>query len=130
VSESKRGLFAKIESRDDAVKTVREAANAFFFLAALQAAVGFFLFPAMITDAVILCVLGLVLRMWYSRVAAVLLLLVTGTQGLVTVLNRFGVTTHGGTNIFLAFIMLVIAVRAVEATFKLHGTYREEMVGA
>jgi hypothetical protein len=70
------------------------------------------------------------LRVWQSRVAAVLLLLVTGIQGLVTILNRLGVTTQGGTNIILAFIMLVIAVRAVEATFKLHGAYREEPVSA
>jgi hypothetical protein len=42
----------------------------------------------------------------------------------VTVLNRLGVTAEGGKNIFLAVIMLVVAVRAVEATFKLHGRYR------
>jgi hypothetical protein len=130
VSESRKGIFATIENRDDALEMVRGAANAFFLLAALQAAIGFFLFPAMITDAVILCVLGLVLRMWHSRVAAVLLLLMTGVQGAVTALNKLGVTTQGGSNIFLAIIMFVIAVRAVEATFKLHGTHREEMAGA
>jgi uncharacterized membrane protein len=130
VSESKNGLFSKIESRDHALKTVREASTAFFFLAFLQAAIGIFLFPSMIMDAVILSSLGLMLRIWRSRVAAVLLLLVTGIQGLVTILNRLGVTTQGGTNIILAFIMLVIAVRAVEATFKLHGSYGEEPVSA
>jgi hypothetical protein len=130
MSQSKQGLFSKIESRDDALKTVRGASTAFFVLAAIQAAVGFFLFPSVITDAVILSVLGLALRLWCSRVAAVLLLLVTGVQACVTVLNRVGVTNSGGNNIFLAIIMLIVAVRAVEATFKLHGEYREEMARA
>jgi hypothetical protein len=40
------------------------------------------------------------------------------------VLNRLGITALGGNNIFLAVIMLVVAARAVEATFKLHGRYR------
>jgi hypothetical protein len=120
------GLFAKIESRDDALNTVREASNGFFGLAALQAAIGFFLFPAMITDAVILVILALGLRLWRSRIAAVLLLLMTGFGAVMTVLNKIGVTHQGGTNIFLAFIMLVVAVRAVEATFKLYGIYRDE----
>jgi hypothetical protein len=122
------GLFAKIESRDDALKTVREASTGFFGLAALQGLIGFFLFPALITDAVMLSVLAFGLRLWRSRVAAVLLLLMTGFGAVVTVLNRIGVTRQGGNNIFLAFIMLVVAVRAVEATFKLHGMYRDEPV--
>jgi len=119
-------LFAKIESREDALKTVHGASNAFFMLAAIQAVFGFFLFPAVLTDAVILSVLAAGLRVWHSRIAAVLLLLMTGFGGLVTVLNRIGVMNQGGRNIFLAFFMLGGAVRTAEAAFKLQGMYREQ----
>jgi hypothetical protein len=59
-----------------------------------------------------------------------LLLLVSLAQGGVTVLNRLGVTSSGGKNIFLAIIMLIVGVRAVEATFKLHGRFATRAVGA
>jgi hypothetical protein len=35
-------------------------------------------------------------------------------------MNRLGLMQQGGKNVILAFIMLVAATRAVEATYKLH----------
>ena len=60
-----------------------------------------------------------------SLVAAVLLLLVSLGQSAVTVLNRLGMTQLGGKNIILAVIMVIVAVRAVEATFKLQGRFTQ-----
>ncbi len=119
----RRGLFARIESRDDALKTVRDAAAAFLFLAVLQGALGFFLASSMLIDAVAYLVLALALRQWHSRVAAMVLLLFALGAASVTVLNRVGLTHSGGGNVFLAIIVLVVSIRAVEATFKLHGRY-------
>jgi cellulose synthase/poly-beta-1,6-N-acetylglucosamine synthase-like glycosyltransferase len=119
----KSGLFTPIVTGEDALKMVRDASLAFFFVAALQGLLGAFLFPALITDAVIIAVLAGILMKWRSRVAAVLLLVVTAGGLTMTVLNRLGVTAQGGKNIILAIIMVVAAVRAVEATFKLHGRY-------
>jgi hypothetical protein len=79
--------------------------------------------PSVLIDAGILALLGLILMKWHSRTAAVLLLLVSLGQATVTVLNRLGVTAMGGKNIVLAIIMVIVAVRAVEATFKLHGRF-------
>jgi hypothetical protein len=119
----KKGLFSRIESRQDALKLVRDAALGFLFVAALYGLVGVLLGLAVLGDAVILAVLGLILMKWHSRLAAVLLLLVSLGQAGVTVLNRLGVTALGGKNIFLAIIMVIVAARAVEATFKLHSRF-------
>ena len=122
--KKKSGLFTPITTGDDALKMIREASIAFFCLAALQALLGMAIAPALITDAVIIGVLAGILMKWRSRIAAVLLLLVSGGEFAMTVLNRLGVTAEGGKNIILGVIMVVVAVRAVEATFKLHGRYR------
>jgi hypothetical protein len=120
----KNRLFSPITTGDDALNMIREASIAFFCLAALQGLLGMALAPAMLIDALIVAVLAGILMKWRSRIAAVGLLLVSGAGLAVTVLDRLGVTAEGGKNIFLAVIMLVVAVRAVEATFKLHGRYR------
>jgi hypothetical protein len=63
---------------------------------------------------------------WKARTAAVLLLLLAGLAAVVTVMNKLGIMAEGGTNIILALIVLWAAVRAVEATFKLHGKFAKE----
>jgi hypothetical protein len=120
----KSGLFTPITTAADALKMIRDASFAFFFVAALQGALGMAIAPALITDALIIAVLAGILMKWRSRIAAVLLLLVSGGELAVTVLNRLGIMAEGGKNIILGVIMFVVAVRAVEATFKLHGRYR------
>lgn len=121
VTSQKRILFAKIETRDDALKVVKDASIGFFAVAVLQALLGAFLAPSLLIDAAILTVLAAGLMKWHSRAAAVALVLVSGGEALVTVLNRLGIMAQGGKNVVLAFIMLVVAIRAVEATYKLHG---------
>jgi uncharacterized membrane protein len=122
-------LFAKIENAQDATKTIRDAAIGFFCVAALQAVLGLFMAPALIVDAVVLAVLAGVLLKWHSRVAAVLLLVVSAGEAVVTLLNRVGAMSQGGKNVFLSVIMLIAAVRAVEATVKLHGKFRRSTSG-
>jgi hypothetical protein len=121
----KFGMFSSLETRDQALKMTRDAAYGFLFVAALHALLGFFFMPAVLVDAVILAVLAFFLLRTQSRVAAVLLLLVSSGQAAVTVLNRLGMTQLGGKNIILAVIMLIVAVRAVEATFKLQGRFTQ-----
>lgn len=122
-SGKKQGLFSRLETRDDALKLVRSGSIAFLVLAGLQALIGFFLLPAILIDAAILAVLALIIMKAHSRVAALILLLVAGAEAVVTLLNRIGVMSEGGRNIFLAAIMLILAVRMVEATFKLNGKF-------
>ena len=117
---AKTGLFTSIDTREDALKTVREASIGFLFLAGLQAVIGVAIAPALIVDAMVLGSLGLWLKTSHSRAAAVLLLLVAVLEAVVTLLNKMKVTHSGGTNIFLGVLMVIVAVRAVEATFKLN----------
>jgi len=115
----KQGLFSRIETREDALKLVRDGSIAFLVLAGLQALIGVFIAPGMLLDAAILAVLALIIWKAQSRVGAVALLLLTGAEAVITVLNRIGAMSSGGSNVFLAIIMLILSIRLVEATFKL-----------
>ena len=115
----KQGLFSRIETREDALKLVRDGSIAFLVLAGLEALIGVFLAPAMLLDAAIVAVLALIIWKAQSRVGAVALLLVTGAEAVITVLNRIGATSSGGSNVFLAVLMLILSIRLVEATFRL-----------
>jgi hypothetical protein len=59
---------------------------------------------------------------------AALVLLVSAVIGAgVTFANKAGADLGGGNNIFLALIVLWAALRAVEATFKLHGRFAVDL---
>jgi hypothetical protein len=64
------------------------------------------------------------LHKFKSRVAAILLFLMACLSFVVTILNKIGAYNQGGGNIILSFIVLVISVRAIEATFKLQGQFK------
>jgi hypothetical protein len=123
-------LFAKIENKDDALKIIKESSMAFFFIAVLSAALCYFIAPSMIMDAVLYAILAGILLKWKSRTAAVLLLILGAAAVVMTILNKVGVTSEGGNNIFLAAIIFWAAIRSVEATFKLHGKFAAQSIQA
>lgn len=123
--EKKKGMFAKIESREDALKTIKDCAMGFFVVATIQAGLGYFIAPSLIIDAVLYAVLAGIMLKWKSRIAAVFLLVIACFAVYMTVLNRLGMAAEGGNNIFLAAIILWAAIRSVEATFKVNGKYAE-----
>ena len=124
--KKKARMFAKIESRDDALQTIKDTAMGFFFIAILQAGLGYFIAPSLMIDAVFYAILAGVLLKWKSRIAAVLLLLLGCGALVMTFLNLVGVTAQGGNNVILGLIICWAAVRAVEATFKLQGKFSDE----
>ena len=126
--KKKTGLFSKITNKDEALKTIKDSSMGFFFVAALQAGLGYFIAPSLIIDGILYAVLAAILLKWKSRVAAVFLLLLGGAALVMTVLNKAGVTAEGGNNIFLAVIIFWVAIRAVEATFKLHGKFATKII--
>lgn len=119
------GFFSKIASRDDALKVAKDTSSAFFFLAVLQGAFAYWVGLSVMFDAVIYAVGGFFVRRFQSRAAAVVLLVLALVGAVVTFGNRVGANIGGGNNIFLAIIVLWAAVRAVEATFKLHGRFAQ-----
>ncbi|MGA1825215.1 MAG: hypothetical protein ACMUIP_11195 [bacterium] len=121
--EKKVGMFGKIESKEDALKTIKDCAVGFFFLAVLQSVIGYFIAPGLIIDGILYAALAAILLKWNSRVAAVLLLLLGTAAAISTMLNMLGITSSGGNNIILAIMIFWAAIRSVEAAFKLHGKY-------
>jgi len=124
--KKKIGMFSKMESREDALKMIKDYSKAFFFVAVLMAGLGYFIEPGLFFDAVLYAVLAGAMLKWNSRIAAVLLLIMIGGSLYSTILNLMGQESEGGTNIVLTIFLLVAAIRSVEATFKVNGKYAEE----
>lgn len=126
--KKKDSMLAKIESREDALKAVTDCGNAFFFLAALQGGIGAFIAPALIVDAAIIALCGYFVRYKHSRIAAVVSLLLSMLVVVSTTLNVTGNKVGGGGNLILALIFVAAAARATDATFKLHGRFKDASV--
>ncbi len=122
-TEKKKGSFSKIESRDEALKMVKDTSRAFFFVAGLQAILSYWIGFGVLVDAAIFAIGGFFLFRFNSRAAAVALLLLALLSAGVTIANKAGANIGGGNNIILALIILWAGIRAVEATFKLHGRF-------
>ena len=118
-NKKKLGLFSPITSREDALEIVKGAAQGFYVLAALQAGLGFFIQKDLVADGLGYGILAVLLHLLRSRVAAVLLLLLSAGGLVITAMNVLGVSQQGGHNLFLAVLAVMMGVRAVEATFKL-----------
>jgi hypothetical protein len=126
--EKKKGMIARIESRDDALKTINDCAKGFFTVAVIQAGLGYFIAPSLMIDAALYAVLAGIMLKWNSRVAAVFLFVIACFATYMTVLNRLGIQAEGGNNIILAVIIFWAAIRSVEATFKVNGKYAEASI--
>jgi hypothetical protein len=127
--------FKAIKTREEALKTIKDSSSVFFFVAALQAAIGIWMatqYPdagfdmgeTVITVA-IYAIFAAWLRWGRSRTAAVVLLLVA-TVALVTTIAAQLNIIQGGKNVVLALIVFWAAVKAVEATFKVRGRFRQD----
>lgn len=132
--KTKARWFAAITSREEALKTINETATGFFALAAIQTALGLFLMSNnsnVGADALIDVPIYIVLAAWLkwgrSRIAAVLLLVVASISAVTTILGMLKIM-DGGRNIWLAVIVLWAAIKAVEATFRLRGRFKDATV--
>lgn len=115
--------FYALTDQELCKKALKEVAQGFYLLAGLAIIIS--LFPieqlkGMWLDGLIYLILALFLHFKQSRVAAVFLVLLAGWACVSSVLNRIGVTHDGGTNIFLAIIMFVYAIRGAQASFCFH----------
>ena len=122
VTARKKRFFATIDTREDALRVVRNSSIWVFVVAAIQALFGYEFAPALLFDAALLLVLGIIVWRWHSRTAAVLLLLLAMSGAVLAVRN-------GGQTLVLVIIMLIASARAVEATFMLHGRFAEPPTG-
>ncbi len=117
--EKKIAWISKIETRDDALDVVKVASYASFFLAALQLVLFLAVKSAsafVVAGIVAACAAALLV---HSRAAAAALLAVSGLDALATVAKVFGAHPGMGSNVFVAAVMVWVAVRAVQATWAL-----------
>ena len=125
-SKKKSNLFSKIESRTEALKIVKDISITFMVWGVIEGVIGFFLIPDMLYDAALYIVLGLILLLTKSRIAAVLLMILSGFSVFVTFTNMLGFTASGGGNVVVAMFIFFGAIKAVDATFKLHGRFAHQ----
>jgi hypothetical protein len=119
----KNAWYGKIETEQEALKVIKDASYGFFFIAILQGVIGLALGMNVLLDAILYLIFAGILLKFKSRVAAILLLLLSAGALVVTFVNKLNPNPEGrtgGTNIVLAVIMLWAAVRAIQATFKFH----------
>jgi hypothetical protein len=119
--------FSKIKSKKLATKLIREGSIFFFVIAGIALVVGYFISNkyyetgvVYMMISVVYAILAGVLLKWKSRIAAVLLSIMTFDALITTFSNRFG-GGYGGKNIILALFVFWLTVRLVKATFKLQG---------
>ena len=112
-----KNLFGPITSKEDAAKIVKSTAWMAVAVGVLNLLIGFFFIQNAMLDGAVYVFLGIMLLVLKSRwVAAILLLLAVGTV-LMTVYNNIS-GGQGGSNIYLAVILLYYSFRAVQASFK------------
>jgi hypothetical protein len=135
-AKSKSKWFAAIATREEALKIINETAMGFFAVAAIQAVLGLVLMNAnsnvgaeVLIDVPLYVVLAAWLKWGRSHTAAVLLLVVASISAVTTVLGQLKIM-DGGKNMVLAAIVLWAAIKAVEATFKLRGRFKDDAVSA
>lgn len=127
---NKNAWFGKIETKEEALKAIKDASNGFYFLAVLQITVGYFFLGVLVMiDGVIFAILAFLLRKFNSTAVAVLLLLLTIVGAVVTGINKFE-GGAGGKNVILAVIIILMSVRAMQATIKLHKLEKYKQVAA
>lgn len=122
--------FSPIETRAHALKVIKDSSNAFFVLAAIQTVLALVVRDySILFDAGLLVVLSLGLRRLNSRAAAVILLVVAVFECGTTIANRLGMSLGGGNNVILALIMVFVAYRATQATYRLRKLSSEAPAG-
>ena len=125
---NKKYWLLPIQTKDEAFKIIKETSNAFLFLAGIQGVIGLFISLSMLIDSVIYLVLGLFLKYKKSRFVSILLLIISGLSIWMTFENKFNNSTTGGSNIYLATGVFIVAIKATEATFKLHGKFKSKNI--
>jgi hypothetical protein len=119
----RRGIFAIIRSRDDALHVVEDAAIALLAAAAALIATAFSQGWQDLVDATLYVVLGFLMWRFSSPAAAFALLLVAMMRFFVTVGQTIETGAVNWTYVVVTIVVLFASIRAVEATLKLIGRF-------
>jgi len=119
----RRGIFATIRSRDDALHVVTDTAIAFLAAAAALAAMAFTHGWQDLADATLYVVLGLLMWRFRSPAAAFALLLVAIMRFFITVGQTIETGEVNRIYVLVTVVVLFASIRAIEGTLKLQGRF-------
>jgi hypothetical protein len=122
----RKGIFAIIRSRDDALHVVTDAAIAFLAVAAVLGATAFSQGWQDLADATLYVVLGFLMWRFRSPAAAFALLLVAMMRFFVTVGQAIETGVVNWIYVLVTIVVLFASIRAIEATLKLIGRFAED----
>ena len=131
MSESRRrGIFALIRSRQDALNVVTDTSIVFLLCAAILAALYVMEGERTLLDVGLFGFLGALLWRFKSPAAAITLLLVSIMRLFVTLAQILDTGEVNWMFVVITAIVIVTSIRAAEATLKLIGRFAQEEQGA
>ncbi|HEX9452395.1 MAG TPA: hypothetical protein VF934_13355 [Burkholderiales bacterium] len=127
MSESRRrGIFALIRSRQDALNVVTDTSIVFLLVAVILAALYLIEGEKTLLDVGLFGFLGALLWRFKSPAAAITLLLVSVMRLFVTLAQILDTGDVNWIFVVITAIAIVASIRAAEATLKLIGRFAEE----
>jgi hypothetical protein len=127
MSESRRrGIFALIRSRQDALNVVTDTSVVFLLVAVILGALYLIEGERTLLDVGLFGFLGALLWRFKSPAAAITLLLVSVMRLFVTLAQILDTGDVNWIFVVLTAIAIVASIRAAEATLKLIGRFAEE----
>ena len=122
----RRGIFALVRSREDALNVVTDTSIVFLLAAAVLAALFLIEGERTLIDVGFFGVLGVLLWRFKSPAAAIALLLVSVMRLFVTMAKILDTGDVDWIFVVITAIVLVSSIRAAEATLKLIGRFAKE----
>ena len=123
---SRRGIFALIRTRQDALNVVTDTSIVFLLVAGILAALYLIEGERTLLDVGLFGFLGGLLWRFKSPAAAIALLLVSVMRLFVTAAQTLDTGEVNWIFVVITAIVIVASIRAAEATLKLIGRFSEE----
>jgi hypothetical protein len=122
----RRGIFALIHNRQDALNVVTDTSIVFLLSAAIMAALYVMEGERTLIDVGLFGFLGALLWRFKSPAAAITLLLVSVMRLFVTLAQILDTGEVNWIFVVITAVVIVTSIRAAEATLKLIGRFSEE----
>jgi hypothetical protein len=125
----RRGIFALIRSREDALHVVTDASVVFLLAAAILAALYLMEGEKTLLDVGLFGFLGVMLWRFKSPAAAITLLIVSVMRLFVTLAQIIDTGEVSWLHLGISVVVILTSIRAAEATLKLIGRFADESQG-
>ena len=111
----KQAIFSRIADKRSALAVINEVSVTLYIIAAIQIGIGLFSQNNVLIDGLLYGLIGFLLKKFNTRAGAIALVFLALAE---TVLVASG-GGQWGRNLAVSIVILLVGVRAIEATFKL-----------